>query len=164
MHLRSIPPTSHTSSRLGATSNSSHYFLQSRSGYNILVVFAIVAFLFLVCAGLFAETDVTSREQFGRLMPGGMPNNLHYNMDRASLELAADDKNCPINSHGFFELRINSQGEVTTARDVSLSRSANLKTLTAGWVRSLLMQIRFRPLSLGSKTTSVHTFATVVCQ
>ena len=125
-----------------------------------------VVFLFLVCnvAGLFAETDVTAREQFGRVMPGGMPNNLHYNIDRASLELTADDKKCPIYSHGFFELRINSQGEVTKARDVSLSRSATLKTLTVGWVKDLLMQIRFRPLSLGSKTTSVHTFATVVCQ
>jgi hypothetical protein len=118
----------------------------------------------LAARALCAESEVTSREQFDRLLPGGLPNNLHYNIDRVSLELTADDNNCPIHSHGFFELKINSRGEVTTARDVSLSKSANLKTLTAGWVRNLLMQIHFKPLSLGSKSTSVHTFATVVCQ
>ena len=125
---------------------------------------AVCIGLVLISRGLCAESDVTSREQFDRLLPGGLPNNLHYNIDRVSLELTADDKNCPIHSHGFFELKINSRGEVTKARDVSLSQSANLKSLTAGWVRNLLMQIHFRPLSLGSKTTSVHTFTTVVCQ
>ena len=97
-------------------------------------------------------------------MPGGLPNNLRYNSDRAALELTADGQICPIHSHGFFELKINSQGEVTKARDISVSRSANLTSLAVGWIRNVLMQIRFRPLSLGSKTTSVHTFATVVCQ
>src|SRR5512141_1623656 len=111
--------------------------------------------MFLLGSGLFAETDVTSREQFGRLMPGGLPTMLHYNADRASLELAADDKNCPVYAHGFFELKINSQGEVTKARDLNTSQSANLKALTVDWVRNLLMQIRFRPLSLGGKATSV---------
>ena len=125
---------------------------------------AIFVFLFLLGTGLFADTDVTSREQFGRLMPGGLPNKLHYNADRASLELPADDKNCPVYAHGFFELKINSQGEVIKARDFNTSQSANLKALTGGWVRDLLMQIHFRPLSLGGKTTSVHTFASVVCQ
>ena len=125
---------------------------------------AIFVFLFLLGAGLLAETDVTSREQFGRLTPGGLPNELHYNADRASLELTADDKNCPVYAHGFFELKINSQGEVTKAKDLNTSQSASLKTLTVGWVKNLLMQIHFRPLSLGGKTTSVHTFASVVCQ
>ena|ERR1700693_3992435 len=120
--------------------------------------------LFLIGTGLFADTDVTSREQFDRLMPGGLPNNLHYNADRASLELRADDKNCPVAAHGFFELNINSQGEVTRARDVSMSRSVNLKFMAVKWVRNILMQIHFRPLRLGSKTTSVHTFVTVVCE
>ena len=123
----------------------------------------IFVFLFFLGVRLFADTDVTSREQFGRLMPGGLPNELHYNADRASLELTAN-KNCPVSAHGFFELKINSQGEVTKARDVNTSQSANLKVLTAAWVRNLLMQIHFRPLSLGGKTTSVHTFASVVCQ
>ena len=125
---------------------------------------AIFVFLFLLGTGLLADTDVTSREQFGRLMPGGLPDTLHYNADRASLELRADDTNCPVYSHAFFELKINSQGEVTKAKDLSTSQSANLKALTVGWVRNLLMQIHFRPLSLGGKTTSVHTFASVVCQ
>ena len=124
----------------------------------------IFVFLFLLGKGLLADTDVTSREQFGRLMPGGLPNKLHYNSDRALLELKADDTNCPIFKHGFFELKINEQGDVTSARDVNKSRSANLKGFTATWVRNILMQIRFQPLKLGSKTTSVHTFATVVCQ
>ena len=124
----------------------------------------IFVFFFLLGTGLFADTDVTSREQFGRLMPGGLPNELHYNADRASLELTADDKNCPVYAHGFFELKINSQGEVTKAKDLNTSQSASLKTLTVGWVKNLLMQIHFRPLSLGGKTTSVHTFASVVCQ
>lgn len=113
---------------------------------------------------LLAHTDVTSQEQFNRLMPGGLPNKLHYNADRASLELRADDKNCPMSEHGFFELNINSQGEVTRARDVSISRSVNPKSMAINWVRNILMQIHFRPLKLGSKTTSVHTFASVVCQ
>ena len=85
----------------------------------------VFLFLFLLGTGLFANTDVTSREQFNRLMPGGLPHNLHYNADRASLELRADDKNCPMSSHGFFELNINAQGEVTRARDVSMSRSVH---------------------------------------
>jgi len=118
----------------------------------------------LLGTGLLADTDVTAREQFGRLMPGGLPNELHYNADRASLELTADDKNCPVYAHGFFELKINSQGEVTKARDVNTSQSVSLRTLTVGWVKNLLMQIHFHPLSLGGKTTSVHTFASVVCQ
>jgi len=125
---------------------------------------AIFVFLFLLGTGLSADTDVTSREQFGRLLPGGLPNELHYNADRASLELTANDKNCPVSAHGFFELKINSQGEVTKAKDVNTSQSPNLKALTVGWVRNLLMQIHFHPLSLGGKTTSVHTFASVVCQ
>jgi hypothetical protein len=125
---------------------------------------AIFIFLLLLGTGLFADTDVTSREQFGRLKPGGLPDTLHYNADRASLELRADETNCPVDSHAFFELKINSQGEVTKARDLATSQAANLKGLTVGWVRNLLMQIHFRPLSLGGKTTSVHTFATVVCK
>jgi len=97
-------------------------------------------------------------------MPGGLPTSLRYNADRASLELRPDDKNCPVSAHGFFELNINSQGEVTRARNVSVSRSAGLQVMAVKWVRNLLLQIHFRPLMLGSKTTSVHTFATVVCQ
>jgi hypothetical protein len=73
-------------------------------------------------------------------MPGGLPNKLHYNSDRASLELTADDKNCPVHAHGFFELKINSQGEVTKAKDVNRSQSVDLKALAVGWVRNLLMQ------------------------
>ena len=111
-----------------------------------------------------ADTDVTSREQFNRLMPGGLPNRLHYNEDRASLELRADDKDCPASEHGFFELNINSQGQVTRVKDMSMSRSGNPKRIAINWVRNILMQIHFRPLKLGSKTTSVHTFASVVCQ
>jgi len=125
---------------------------------------ASFVFLLLLGTGLFADTDITSREQFGRLIPGGLPNELHYNEDRAALELTADDQNCPVHAHGFFELKINSQGEVTKARDVSTSRSADLKALTVGWVRNLLMQIHFWPLSQGGKKTSVRTFASVVCQ
>jgi len=127
-------------------------------------VSAIFVFLFLLGTGLFAETDVTSREQFGRLMPGGLPNELYYNADRALLELPADDENCPVYAHGFFELKINSQGDVTKARELDTSRSASLRVLAVAWVRNLLMQIHFRPLSLGGKNTSVHTFASVVCQ
>jgi hypothetical protein len=125
---------------------------------------AILVFLFLLGAGLFAETDVTSREQFNRLMPGGLPNSLRYNADRAWLELRPDDKNCPVSAHGFFELNINSQGEVTRARDVSIFRSVSPPVMAVKWVRNLLLQIHFRPLMLGSKTTAVHTFTTVVCQ
>lgn len=122
-------------------------------------------FLFLLIGtALFADTDVTSQEQFNRLMPGGLPNKLHYNADRASLELGADEKNCPTSAHGFFELNINSHGEVIRARDVSISRSVGPRVMAAKWVRSILMQIHFRPLRLGNKTTSVHTFASVVCQ
>jgi hypothetical protein len=124
----------------------------------------IFVFVFLLGNGLLADTDVTSREQFNRLLPGGLPDKLHYNPDRASLELRADDNNCPLDAHGFFELKINEQGDVTSARDVNKSRSANLKGLTVTWVRNILMQIHFQPLKLGSKTTSVHTFATVICQ
>ena len=124
----------------------------------------ILVFLFLLSAGLLAETDVTSREQFNRLMPNGLPNTLRYNADRASLELRPDDKNCPVSGHGFFELHINSQGEVTRARDVSISRSVSPQIMAVKWVRNLLLQIHFRPLLLGGKTTSVHTFTTVVCQ
>jgi len=125
---------------------------------------AILVFLLLLGARLFAETDVTSREQFNRLMPSGLPNGLRYNADRASLELRLNDTNCPVSAHGFFELHINSQGEVTRAKDVSISRSVHPQAMAMQWVRDLLLQIRFRPLILGSKTTSVHTFATVVCQ
>ena len=119
---------------------------------------------FLLSVPLLAHTDVTSQEQFNRVMPGGLPIQFHYNADRASLELRADDQNCPASAHGFFELNINPQGDVTQARDVSRSRSIHPNSMAAKWVRSLLMQIHFRPLRLGSKTTSVHTFATVVCQ
>ena len=129
-----------------------------------LVMGVICLLLFLQSPDLLAHTDVTSQEQFNRLMPGGLPNQLHYNPDRASLELRADDQNCPITAHGFFELNINSQGKVTRARDVSRSRPIHPKSMAVQWVRNILMQIHFRPLRLGSKTTSVHTFATVVCQ
>jgi hypothetical protein len=124
---------------------------------------AILVFLFLLGAGLFAESDVTSREQFNRLLPSGLPNSLRYNADRASLELTPD-ANCPASAHGFFELNINSQGEVTRVRGVSISRSVSPQVMAVKWVRNLLLQIHFRPLILGNKTTSVHTFATVVCQ
>ena len=127
------------------------------------VICAICLFLFFRSSSLFASTDVTSQEQFNRLMPGGLPVQLHYNPDRAALELRADDQNCPTAAHGFFELNINSRGEVTGARDVGRSRSIP-KSMTVQWVRNILMQIHFRPLRLGSKTTSVHTFASVVCQ
>jgi hypothetical protein len=127
------------------------------------VICAICLFLFFRSSSLLASTDVTSQEQFNRLMPGGLPVQLHYNPDRASLELRADDQNCPTSAHGFFELNINSRGEVTGARDVGRSRSIP-KSMAVQWVRNILMQIHFRPLRLGSKTTSVHTFASVVCQ
>ena len=128
------------------------------------VLGVLCLFLFLQSPDLLAHTDVTSQEQFNRVVPGGLPSQLHYNPDRASLELRADEQNCPVSAHGFFELNVNAQGEVTRARDVSRSRSIHPKSMAVQWVKSLLMQIRFRPLSLGSKTTSVHTFATVVCQ
>ena len=123
----------------------------------------IVICALLLGPSLLAHTDVTSQEQFTRVLPGGLPKQLHYNADRASLELA-DEQNCPTSAHGFFELNINSQGDVTQAKDVSRSRSVHPNRMAAKWVRSILMQIRFRPLRVGSKTTSVHTFATVVCQ
>jgi hypothetical protein len=121
-------------------------------------------FLFSQSPNLLAHTDVTSQEQFHRVMPGGLPNELQYNPDRASLELRADDQNCPVSARGFFELNVNAQGEVTRAKDVSRSRSIHPKSMAGQWVRTILMQIRFKPLRLGSKATSVHTFATVVCQ
>jgi len=127
-------------------------------------VAAICLFSFFQSPNLSAHTDVTSREQFNRLMPGGLPDQLHYNSDRASLELRADDQTCPTSAHGFFELNVNSQGVVTRARDVSTSRSVPPKSIAVQWVKNILMQMHFRPLSLGSKATSVHTFATVVCQ
>jgi len=120
--------------------------------------------LFWFSAGLLAYTDVTSQEQFNRVAPGGLPDNLYYNADRVSLELSADDETCPASAHGFFELNINSQGEVTRARDVSVSRTQNLKVMAVKRVKNLLMQIHFRPLRLGSQITSVHTYATVVCR
>jgi hypothetical protein len=129
-----------------------------------LVMSVVYLFLLLGSPCILAYTDVTSQEQFNRLMPGGLPNQLHYNSDRASLELRTDDRNCPISARGFFELNINSQGEVTRARDVSRSRSIRSESMAVQWVRNILMQIHFRPLRLGNKSTSVHTFATVVCQ
>lgn len=123
-----------------------------------------IACVFSAGIVLYAETDVTSREAFSRLSAGSLPSDLHYNSDRASLELRADDVNCPSAAHGFFELKINEQGQVTKARGISVSPSPQLKDLKSGWVRHLLMQIRFRPLSLGSKTASVHTFTSVVCR
>ena len=121
-------------------------------------------FLLLQTPNLLAHTDVTSQEQFNRVVPGGLPSQLHYNADRASLELRADEQNCPFSARGFFELNINSEGEVTRAKDVSRSRSIHPRSMAVQWVKNLLMQIRFRPLSLGNKITSVHTFATVICQ
>jgi hypothetical protein len=129
-----------------------------------LVLSVSCLFLYLQSPNLLAHTDVTSQEQFNRVVPGGLPSQLHYNPDRASLELRADEQNCPVSARGFFELNVNAQGEVTRARDVSRSRSIHPKSMAVQWVKNILMQIRFRPLSLGSKTTSVHTFATVVCQ
>jgi hypothetical protein len=129
-----------------------------------LVPGVICSGLFLLSTDLFAHTDVTSQEQFSRVMPGGLPNQLHYNPDRASLEVRADDQNCPVSAHGFFELNINAQGEVTRARDLSRSRSIRATGIAVQWIRSILMQIHFKPLSLGNKTTSVHTFATVICR
>jgi len=129
-----------------------------------IVMGIICLFLFLQSPSLLAYTDVTSQEEFNRLMPGGLPNQLRYDADRASLDLRADEQDCPISAHGFFELNINSLGEVTRARDVSRSRPIHPKSMAVQWVRNILMQIHFRPLRLGSKTTSVHTFATVVCQ
>jgi hypothetical protein len=129
-----------------------------------LVVALLVMFSFLQSPDLFAHTDVTSREQFNRLMPGGLPDELHYNPDRALLELRADGQYCPASARGFFELSVNSQGEVTRARDVSKSRSLHAAGIAAHWVKDILMQIHFAPLMLGSKRTSVHTFATLVCE
>jgi hypothetical protein len=125
-----------------------------------LLVCAGYFFLLFASTDLFAHTDVTSQEQFQRVLPGGLPNELRYNPDRASLELRADDQNCPVAARGFFELKVNAKGQVTGAKDISKSRSS----VAVQWVKNLLMQIRFRPLRLGDKTTSVHTFATVVCQ
>jgi hypothetical protein len=124
---------------------------------------AILVYLFLLSAGLSAESDVTAREQFNRLLPGGLPDSLRYDPDRASLKLTPGE-NCPASAHGFFEFNINSQGEVTRARGVSISRLASPQVMAVKWVSNLLLQIHFRPLLLGNKITSVHTFATVVCQ
>jgi hypothetical protein len=132
--------------------------------YSRLALIVTCLFFFLRSSDLWAHTDVTSQEQFNRVMPGGLPDQLRYNPDRASLELRADDQNCPVSARGFFELNVNAHGEVTRAKDVSRSRSIHPKSMAVQWVKNILMQIRFRPLSLGSKTTSVHTFATVVCQ
>jgi hypothetical protein len=140
-----------------------HFPLITCHEFSYRVVLSVTC-AFLLSPLLLAHTDVTSQEQFNRLMPGGLPNQLHYNADRALLELRANDQNCPASVHGFFELNINSQGDVTQARDVSRSRSISPNSMAVKWVRSILMQIHFRPLRLGSKTTSVHTFATVVCQ
>jgi len=129
-----------------------------------LILGVTCLFVFLRSSNALAHTDVTSQEQFNRVMPGGLPDQLHYNPDRASLEVRADDQNCPVSARGFFELSVNPQGEVTRAKDVSRSRSVHPKSMAPQWVRNILMQIRFKPLRLGSKTTSVHTFATVVCQ
>jgi len=128
------------------------------------LVSGVICLLFLQSPYLVAHTDVTSQEQFNRVAPGGLPSQLHYNPDRASLELRADDQNCPVSVHGFFELNINSQGKVRRAKDVSRARSVHPKNMPVQWVRNVLMQIHFRPLSLGGKSTSVHTFVTVVCQ
>lgn len=125
---------------------------------------AALVFLVVFGSGLFAATDVTSREQFGRLMPGGLPAAMHYNVDRAWLELHGDRQNCPASAKGFFELNISPRGEVVRVRDLNMSRTANLKVLAASWAKSLLAQIRFHPLSQGTKATAVHTFATVVCE
>lgn len=122
------------------------------------------AYLILLSSSLVARTDVTSREQFNRVLPGGLPHQLEYNTDRASLEVRADDKNCPKSAQGFFELSINSHGNVTHAKDVGRSRSLRADSMAVKWVRNILMQIRFRPLRVGTKITSVHTFTTVVCR
>ena len=132
--------------------------------HNRLVLGVTCLFFFLQSSDLWTHTDVTSQEQFNRVMPGGLPDRLRYNPDRASLELRADDQNCPVSARGFFELNVNAHGEVTRAKGVSRSRSIHPKSMAVRWVQNILMQMRFRPLSLGSKTTSVHTFATVVCR
>ena len=53
---------------------------------------AALIFCFCSAQGSRRKTDVTFRDQFGRLMPAGLPNDLHYNTDRTWLELPADDK------------------------------------------------------------------------
>jgi len=111
---------------------------------------SILVFIALLGGDALAATEVTSREQFGRLLPGSLPTAIHYNAERAWLELRVDHQNC--------------RGEVTKARVLSNSRTANLGSQASAWVKNILLKIRFRPLNVGAKATSVHTFTTVVCQ
>jgi len=110
------------------------------------------------------ETSVNSQEQFQRLMPDGLPDNVRYNFDRAFLELAPDDQHCPAASRAFFSLRINQRGEVTRANGRILSLSAKLTSVGLKWAEGVLKQMRFSPLKYGDRAASVDMPVTVVCQ
>ena len=112
------------------------------------------------------QTNVTSREQFMRLMPDGLPKGLNYNFDRAFLEVDRDHDrhNCPAASRAFFNLHVNKQGAVSKASGRILSLSAHLKGMVLAWAGDLLKQLRFAPLRYGSNPTSVNVAVTVVCQ
>jgi hypothetical protein len=63
-------------------------------------------------------------------MPGGLPTKLHYNPDRALLEVRADVQNCPLSARSFFELNVNSRGEVNGAGTGALWKFVNLQAAT----------------------------------
>jgi hypothetical protein len=125
------------------------------------VIFLILLLSATVIRG---QTNVTSQEQFRRLMPDGLPTNFHYNFDRAVLEVTSDEQNCPATSRAFFELHVSKQGEVTNVNGRAVSLSAKLKSVGLKWASALLKQIHFSPLSYGTKPASVNVPVTVVCR
>jgi len=112
--------------------------------------------IFVKRASVGAHTDVTSQEQFNRVMPGGLPIQFHYNADRASLELRADDQNYPTSAHGFFELNINPQGDVTQARDVSRSRSIHTNSMAAKGAGGFTAKVEGASKTVGVVAGTLH--------
>ncbi|MEO8050741.1 MAG: hypothetical protein ABI833_10030 [Acidobacteriota bacterium] len=115
-------------------------------------------------SAVLAETSVNSQEQFRRLKPNGLPNQLNYNFDRAFLEVAADEQDCPAASRAFFNVHINERGEVTKASGRTLSLTARLEGVALKWAAELLKEMRFHPLKYGDKASSVEMPVTLVCE
>ena len=135
-----------------------------RRTLTLLLNFVLSAAAILSPSATYGQANVNSQEQFRRLVPDGSPNPLHYNFDRAFLEVNPDEQYCPAASRAFFSLRINERGEVTKVSGRTLSLSAKLRSVTLKWAEGMLKEMRFRPLTYGNKPASVDMPVTVVCQ
>jgi hypothetical protein len=122
----------------------------------------LVLWLFVCLLPVHGETEVTSKDQFQRLMPDGLPNELGFDDDSTLLAVPAAKANCKSAERGFFEFHVNQNGAVVSAKWKESSHGS-MATQAQAFVKKLLLRLRFKPLLVARKPVGVKSYATVVC-